>query len=194
MPCFALNFLTWKPESGCAILKLLDGQVLKLPKKRRKYFLKSKEAKRFLLEVSETLGTDLEPFLESKTRVEVNQTDIAEIFIFNGEPLLARADGLLFPTLYFEDLLPLMPKIVVDMGAVPYVCKGADVMAPGVLSINGEFKENDILLITDERHGKPLAIGVALLSSEYMKAAGRGKTVKTLHYVGDKLWNYLKGS
>jgi PUA domain protein len=87
-----------------------------------------------------------------------------------------------------------MPKIVVDMGAIPYVCKGADVMAPGVVSIKGEFKENDVLLIIDERHGKPLAVGVALISSENMGAVNRGKTVKTLHYVGDKLWNHLKGS
>lgn len=165
-----------------------------MPKKRRRYFLKAKEAKRFLSEVSETLGTDIEQFLESKTRLEVNETETAEIFLFNGTPLLARADGHLFPTLSFEDLFPLMPKLVVDMGAVPYVCKGADVMAPGVVSIKGEFKENDVLLITDERHGKPLAVGVALFSSEDMKAVNRGKTVKTLHYVGDKVWNHLKGS
>ena len=156
--------------------------------------MKEKEAKRFIVDVSETLGIDVEPFLESKTRVEVNETENVEVFFFNGKPLLARADGRLFPTLAFEELLPLMPKIVVDMGAVPYVCKGADVMAPGVVSINGEFEKNDVLLVADERHGKTLAVGVALFSSEDMKATSHGKTVKTLHFVGDKLWNYLKGS
>ena len=124
----------------------------------------------------------------------MNETENVEVFFFNGKPLLARADGRLFPTLAFEELLPLMPKIVVDMGAVPYVCKGADVMAPGVVSINGEFEKNDVLLVADERHGKTLAVGVALFSSEDMKATSHGKTVKTLHFVGDKLWNYLKGS
>lgn len=156
--------------------------------------MKEKEAKRFIVDVSETLGIDVEPFLESKTRVEVNETENVEVFFFNGKPLLARADGRLFPTLAFEELLPLMPKIVVDMGAVPYICKGADVMAPGVVSINGEFEKNDVLLVADERHGKTLAVGVALFSSEDMKATSHGKTVKTLHFVGDKLWNYLKGS
>jgi len=181
-------------HKSCAPLTKLDEQVLELAKKRRRYFLKAKEAKRFLSDVSETFGADIEQFLESKSRVEVNETESAEIFFFNGTPLLARADGLLFPTLTFEEFFPLMPRLVVDMGAVPYVCKGADVMAPGVVSINGEFKENDVLLITDERHGKPLAVGVALFNSEDMKAVNRGKTVKTLHYVGDKLWNHLKGS
>lgn len=168
--------------------------VPELPKKRRRHFLKEKEAKRFLLEVSKTLGTDIERLLGSKTGVEVNETEIAEIFFFDGRPLLARSNGVLFPTLSFEELFSIIPKIVVDMGAVPYVCKGADVMAPGVVAIKGEFKENDRLLVVDERHGKPLAVGVALFSSEDMKLLNSGKIVKTLHYVGDKLWNYLRAS
>lgn len=168
--------------------------VPELPKKRRRHFLKEKEAKRFLLEVSKTLGIDIEQMLGSKNRVEVNETETAEIFFFDGRPLLARSNGVLFPTLYFEELFAVIPKIVVDMGAVPYVCKGADVMAPGVVAIKGEFKENDLLLIVDERHSKPLAIGVALFSSEDMKVLNSGKIVKNLHYVGDKLWNYLRAS
>ena len=180
-------------HKSCALLTQLYEQVLKLPKKRHRYFLKAKEAKYLLSEVLETFGAEIEQFLDSKTRVEVNETETAEIFIFNGIPLLARSEGLLFPTLTFEEFFPLMPRLVVDMGAIPYVCKGADVMAPGVVSINGQFKENDVLLITDVRHGKPLAVGVALFSSEAMKTVNRGKTVKTLRYVGDKLWNHLKG-
>jgi PUA-domain protein len=167
--------------------------VPELPKRRR-HFLKEKEAKRFLLEVSEKLGTAIGQLVGSKTRVEVNETETAEVFIFDGRPLLAKSNGVLFPTLSFEELFAVIPKIVVDMGAVPYVCKGADVMAPGVVAIKGEFKENAFLLVVDERHGKPLAVGVALFSSETMKTVNRGKTVTILHYVGDKLWNYLKGS
>ena len=168
--------------------------VADIPKKRRRHFLKEKEAKKFLLEVSQRLKTDIEHLLGSKTRVEVNETETAEIFIFNGRPLLARSNGELFPTLRFESFFPHIPRIVVDMGAVPYVCKGADVMAPGVVGVKGEFEEKDFLLVVDERHGKPLAVGVALYSSEEMKTVNRGKTVKILHYVGDKLWNYLRGS
>ena len=162
--------------------------------KHRRHSLKDKDAKRFLLEISKRLGTGIEQFIDSKTHIEVNVTEIAELFFFNGRPLLAKSNGKLFFTLSFEELFPLFPKIVIDMGAVPYVCKGADVMAPGVRAVKGEFKENDLLLVIDERHGKPLAIGVALFSSEEMKTVNHGKTVKNLHHVGDKLWNLLKGS
>lgn len=168
--------------------------VTDIPKKRHRYFLREKEAKRFLLEVSERLGPDVEQFLGSKTRVEVNETETAEVFIFDGKPLLARSGGEIFPTLSFEELFSAIPRIVVDMGAVPYVCKGADVMAPGVRAVKGEFKENALILVVDERHGKPLAVGIALFNSEDMKAARGGKTVKNIHYVGDKLWNHMRAS
>jgi PUA-domain protein len=168
--------------------------VMDIPKRHRRYFLREKEAKRFLLEVTERLGTDAEQFLGSKTRIEVNETETADLFIFDGKPLLARSNGEIFPTLSFEKLFSVIPRIVVDMGAIPYVCKGADVMAPGVRAVKGEFKENALILVIDERHGKPLAIGVALFSSEDMKAVKGGKTVKNLHYVGDKLWNHMKAS
>lgn len=166
--------------------------VPKMPRKPRRYFLKDKEARKLLTDFSQRLKTNVEQLLESKSRIEVNETEAAEIFILNGKPLLARLDGELFPTLAFEEVLPFISRIVVDMGAVPYVCKGADVMAPGVVSVKGEFEENDLLLVMDERHGKPLAMGVALFNSQAMKNMKHGKIVKNIHHVGDKLWNYLK--
>ena len=154
--------------------------------------MKAKDSKNFISEVSETLGENIAQLFDSKVRVEVNITETAELFIFDGKPLLARSDGQLFPTLTFNELLSRLPKMVVDMGAVPYVCKGADVMAPGVRSIQGEFNENDLVLVVDERHGKPLSVGAALFSSEAMKTVNHGKAVRNLHYVGDKLWNHIK--
>jgi PUA domain protein len=43
--------------------------------------------------------------------------------------------------------------------------------------------------IAEERHGKPLAIGIALLSAEEMRTQAQGKMVKSLHHVGDDIWN-----
>jgi PUA-domain protein len=166
--------------------------VPKMPKKPQRHFLKEKEAKKFLTDFSQRLKTDAKQLLGSKLQIEVNETEAAEIYILNGKPLLARLDGELFPTLAFEEVFPFISRIVVDMGAVPYVCKGADVMAPGVVSVKGEFEENDLLLVIDERHSKPLAIGVALFDSQAVKNMKHGKIVKNIHHVGDKLWNYLR--
>ena len=163
-----------------------------MPRKRSRYFMKEKDSKRFLQDTSKMLHTNIEQLLGTKIRVEVNETETAEIFFFNGKPLLARSNGDLFPTLLFKELLFVLPKLVVDMGAIPYVCKGADVMVPGVISIKGQFEMNDVVIVVDERHGKTLAVGLALRRSENMKNVKNGKILKNLHYVGDKLWDSLK--
>jgi len=166
--------------------------VVKVTKKPRRYFMKEKEARKLFLDFFQRLKVDTERLFGSRPRIEVNETEVAEIFIVNGKPSLAKSDGTLFPTLAFEEVFLFLPKIVVDMGAVPYVCAGADVMAPGVVSIEGDFKENDFLLIVDERHRKPLAIGTTLFNSQAVKNLKHGKIVKNIHHVGDKLWKALR--
>lgn len=166
----------------------------KLTTKSRRHHLKGSETKKLFQQLKQKLGIDINQEYETKPRVEVEETENADVFFLNGDPLLAKTDGELFPTLSYEKVIVSLPKIVVDMGAIPYVCKGADVMAPGITQVNGEFTEKTLILIVDERHGKPLAIGLSLCSSEEMKTADRGKVVKNLHYVGDRIWACIKGS
>ena len=160
--------------------------------KRHRSCLKSKDTKKLNVELSEKLGIKIQDFFESKIRVESYQIDAVTVFLFNGKPLLAKSDDALFFTLIFEEIFSQFPKIVVDMGAVPFVCKGADVMAPGIREIQGKFDENGLVLVVDDRHHKPLAVGLAMFSSEEMNKISNGKVIKTLHYVGDKLWSSLK--
>jgi PUA-domain protein len=161
-------------------------------KTSQRHFLKEKEAKQIILEFSGSVNVNTERLLESKPRIEFVETQTAEVFIINRKPVLMRLSGRLLPTLFFDEVFPILPKVIVNMGAVPYICNGADVMAPGVVRVDGDFKKNDILLVVDERFGRSLAIGVALSDSQTMRKLGHGKFVKNFHYVGDKLWNSLK--
>jgi PUA domain protein len=74
------------------------------------------------------------------------------------------------------------------MGAVVFITKGADVMAPGITDADPMIKKDDLVWICDEKHRKPLAIGIAIMTGEEMKTKKTGKAVKTLHFVGDRLW------
>jgi len=109
------------------------------------------------------------------------------VYLIDGAVLLARAGGVLFPTMMCPCVEGL-PSVVVDMGAVPYVCNGADVMAPGVVDVRGDFQDGSLVVVRDVQHGKALAVGLAQVSSGEMKASERGKMVRNLHYVGDNLW------
>jgi PUA domain protein len=158
----------------------------------RRHFLKEKEANRLLLEFSQKLKTSPKQLFGTKAHVESTETQTGKVFLVDGKPLLALYKDTLLPTLLFKETLKRLPKIVVNMGAVPHICNGADVMAPGVVQIEGEFQVDEFLLVIDERHRKPLAIGKALFNSEDMKNLKQGRTVKNLHYVGDRLWKSLK--
>jgi len=49
-----------------------------------------------------------------------------------------------------------------------------------------------VVAVVDERHGKPLAVGVSLMSSEDILAATHGKMILSKHHVNDALWDFGK--
>jgi len=163
-----------------------------MPTKQRRYSLKTKEAKQILTEASKNLKLDIEALFGSKVNVEVVESDVGAVYLIGGKPLLYKAGDKVLPTLHFSEFTAQAPKIVVDMGAVPYVCKGADVMAPGIVRIEGEFSKGDLVLVVDMKFGKALALGESLYDAENAKQTKKGPVVKTLHYVSDKIWDYTK--
>ena len=163
-----------------------------MPTKQRRYPLKSKEAKQIMEEASKKLRLDLEALFGSKANVEVVESDVGEIYLIDGKPVLYKTSGVVLPTLLFAEFNAKAPKIVVDMGAIPYVCKGATVMAPGIVRFEGEFGKGDLVLIVDMKYGKALALGESLIDAEAARETKKGPIVKTLHYVGDKIWDYIK--
>jgi len=165
-----------------------------MAKRFRRYFLKAKESKAFLNEVSEKLGISLEQIFKVKVNFELVETGFAEIFLINGRPLLAKAGKNFFPTLVFNEFFVLAPKVVVDMGAVPHICNGANVMAPGIVRFEGEFRIGDFVFVVDEKHGKPLAVGEILFDVNEAKKIKQGSVVKNIHFVGDEIWNFIKKS
>jgi PUA domain protein len=163
-----------------------------MPSKQRRYALKTKDAKQVLSEAQAKLKLNLEGLFGSKAIVEVVESEVGEVYLIGGKPLFFKSGDKILPTLLFSEFTAKAPKIVVDMGAVPYVCKGADVMAPGIVRIEGEFGKGDLALVVDVKFGKALALGESLMDAETARATKKGPVVKTLHYVSDKIWDYIK--
>ena len=74
------------------------------------------------------------------------------------------------------------------MGAVRFVVNGADIMRPGIVEIQAGIEKDDFVAVVDKNNKKPLAVGIALYSSEEMRVMASGKVIKNIHYVGDELW------
>jgi len=75
-------------------------------------------------------------------------------------------------------------------GAVPFVVKGADIMGPGIVDADKEINPGDFVWVRDVKNLRALAIGEALISGMEMLQKKPGKAIKSIHYVGDKLWKY----
>ena len=155
----------------------------------KRYSLRKREARAVLEELS-TMGLELPT--SARRRVEVVEAGRIKLFLVDGRPLMAEEAGRRFPLLTAPELLRSLPSLVVDMGAVPHICNGADVMAPGVVEVRSEFKPGSIVAVLDEKHGKAIALGEALFGSEEIKGMERGKVLINLHYVGDRIWRLAK--
>jgi PUA-domain protein len=121
---------------------------------------------------------------------EAEVEDGPDLFLVGGEPLVVRVDGEYFVTV--QGALALEPDrrlVTVDAGAVEFVTNGADVMRPGVVEADDDIVEGDLVVVVEENHGKPLAVGRALTGGDDM-VGEEGRVVDTAYHVGDDLWEF----
>lgn len=125
---------------------------------------------------------------------EVMEGDDATIYALGGLVFIEGGGGILplIDESVNQEALSRLPSIVIDMGAVPHVANGADVMRPGVVGTVGEFRRGDLVVVRDERHKKAIALGRALADSSEFPAMTRGRVAENLHYVGDKKWRIAR--
>ena len=112
--------------------------------------------------------------------------DNAQIITGNGIKILKIDDDYL-PFLSETTMLEKFPNVMVDMGAVKFMCKGANVMRPGIKKFT-EFQKDQLVCIIEESQHKFLAVGKALVSSEELENMEKGEVVKNIHYISDKFW------
>ncbi|OWT33599.1 RNA-binding protein [Methanobrevibacter sp. 87.7] len=153
---------------------------------KKRNYLKKKKIK----EIKKELG-QYGSLIDNKANVEILETDEYDYILVNGEPYIIMIDNKPYPTLKSilanDDLEN--KTVVVDMGAVRFVTNGADIMSPGIVEADDDIVPGDLVVIVDVNNKKPLAIGESLITGPEMVEASKGKAIKSLHYVGDEIWN-----
>ena len=91
------------------------------------------------------------------------------------------------PFLSETEILKKFPSVEVDMGAVKFMCKGANLMRPGIKKFT-EFEEGKLVCIVEETHHKFLAVGKAMVSSSELENMEKGEVIENIHYISDKFW------
>ena len=114
----------------------------------------------------------------------------SQILVGDNFKILKLRDEFI-PFLSDEALLESFPSVTVDMGAVKFMCNGANVMRPGINN-HSEFLKDDIVCVIEESQHKYLAVGKSLVNSSDMKDMQKGEVIKNLHYISDKYWEISK--
>ena len=110
----------------------------------------------------------------------------AQIITGKGVKILKINDDYL-PFLSETEILEKFPNVVVDMGAVKFMCKGANLMRPGIKKFT-EFEKDNLVCIIEESQHKFLAVGKAMVSSSELENMEKGEVIKNMHYISDKFW------
>jgi len=123
--------------------------------------------------------------------LKVREIEPGEEIITGGGLVILRLNDVYLPFLTQDELLKKFPGVTVDMGAVRFMCNGANVMRPGIKA-HSEFQRGDVVCVVEESRHKFLAVGTAVVSSGEIGAMEKGEVVRNIHYVSDRFWEIGK--
>lgn len=124
--------------------------------------------------MQELRRTRVGPFVEDEGLVTLH--DVSYMFTRwkeTGDESLLRK--IIYP---MEKSLELLPKIYIRDSAVDAVCHGANLAAPGVLSLDAEIKPNDTVGVFTQK-GEAVALSKALATTKEILKMNHGFVAKT---------------
>lgn len=173
---------------------------------KSRHHLRSDEIQRIESTIEKALGVDLDGNSYEHVEFDDNETDLV---LVDGDPIIAyfeesksksesepksgsKGDRVEstepFLTVRGANAYPPQQHVVtVDTGAISFVSDGADVMRPGIADVNDGIEAGDLVAISEESHGKILAIGRTRVDSEDL-LGDSGKVIDSIHHVGDELY------
>ena len=129
--------------------------------------------------------------LPKQKNIKTHEVDEKGVIITgNGITAVKIGDDIL-PFLDDIPILEKFPYVIVDMGAIKFVCKGANVMRPGITKFS-DFESGEIVCVIEESQKKFLAVGKAKISSSELDETNRGEVIKNMHYISDNFWESKK--
>ncbi|HEU5171951.1 MAG TPA: PUA domain-containing protein [Nitrososphaeraceae archaeon] len=119
--------------------------------------------------------------IEKNRKLLIHEDNFAAVLI----------DEVILPFLGNNNLVESFPYVLIDMGAVRYICNGANIARPGIIKFES-FLKDKLVIVKDIDYQKPLAVGISLCDSKTGMALSKGHIINNMHYVGDKFWNLYK--
>ena len=137
--------------------------------------------------------------INSQWKIELPKQKNIKTHDVNEKGLIITGNGItavkigevILPFLDDIPILEKFPYVTVDMGAVKFVCKGANIMRPGITKFS-DFESGEIVCVVEESQNKFLAVGKAEMSSKELEDTKNGEVIKNMHYISDIFWESKK--
>ena len=149
--------------------------------------------------ISKSETSDILTDIREKWGIDIPKTKNLRVYEIQDDSQLITGEGVValkvgeeyIPFLSETSILEKFPHVMVDMGAVKFMCNGANVMRPGIRSYS-EFQKDKIVCVIEESQHKFLAVGKAMVDSSELESMKKGEVVKNIHYISDKYWEIGK--
>ena len=137
--------------------------------------------------------------INSQWKIELPKQKNVKTHYVNEKGLIITGNGItavkigddILPFLDDSPILEKFPYVTVDMGAIKFVCKGANIMRPGITKFS-DFESGEIVCVVEESQNKFLAVGKAEMSSKELEGIKNGEVIKNMHYISDIFWESKK--
>ena len=129
--------------------------------------------------------------LPKQKNIKTHEVDEKGVIITGNGITAVKIGNDILPFLDDIPILEKFPYVTVDMGAIKFVCKGANVMRPGITRFS-DFESGAIVCVIEESQKKFLAVGKAKMSSKELGETSKGEVIKNMHYVSDNFWESKK--
>jgi malignant T-cell-amplified sequence len=156
----------------------------------KKWVLSRRDSVEMTGRIEASLGLSLN--LSKSAQAQCAEPEDGVVFVvLDGFEFLQTGETFL-PYLGSPGALALFPSAVVDEGAIRFLLNGADVMRPGIRKLDDWGAAGKLVVIREEKKGRAIAVGPAVVSGSEATAMAKGNCVKNSHHVGDRYWNAHK--
>lgn len=140
--------------------------------------------------IESALATKLNLGHSAQANCEEPADDV--VFVNFDSMTFVRSGESFFPFLGSGEALALFPSATVDEGAIKFMLNGADVMRPGIKTLDAWGDTGKTVIVKEEKKGRAIAVTQSTVTSDEAKSMSKGVCLRNLHHVGDRFWNLHK--
>lgn len=157
---------------------------------KSKKTLSNKEKRDLQTKLIELYGDQVSPSFQKSLMLQSIKTEEGTFIVKDKKIRWFLHDGKHIPSIHLlRELNPGLHKIVVDVGAIRFIINGADIMAPGIVFFDDNITKGDYVVIHEEKANAILGVGISLIDAKEFSKNKKGKVVKLIHHLKDKIWS-----